>query len=136
MRRGVRLSSAAIIAWVAVPVLAGCTASEPTEFSRDQTNADRLSPLIEGDPGVDLESTRFVGTTGEFKIYIARSPDGQGTCGIAVRADDDQWVSTGCSDGDGVGMELEDGTQLEFGNFRLPEGGERTPLSDSVSVVQ
>jgi hypothetical protein len=136
MQLEIRHFGAVILSAVALAALAGCTAPQPNEFSREQTEADRLSVSPEDDPGVALDSTRFAGTTGDFRIYIARSSADGGICGVAVRADDEEWVSTGCSQGDGVGLTLQDGTQIEVGSFRFPDAGDRVPLSESVSVVQ
>lgn len=55
-----------------------------------------------------------------------------------AQGDDADFAELLCGDGLGIGSTLETGTRIEVGTFQFPEeeiqGGERTSLSDSVTV--
>ena len=81
---------------------------------------------------------RFAGEVEGYEIYLARSAESDGLCLLLVVADTGEWESTGCGNGGGsvgVGMQLSEGTRIEAGDFRYPDAGERTQLSESVWVV-
>lgn len=120
---------------LAVGALAACAPTQPPEFDRSQSAEDRLTTSLAEDSGIRSDSTRVVGTTGEYTLYLARPVAEGGICAVAVRFDTGEGVSTGCSDGSGLGLTLEDGTRIEVGDFRYPSDVERTRLSESVSVL-
>lgn len=104
------------------------------EFETVQTDRDVVPDA--DSQGLDADSTRYVGEVEGADLYLARG-DNDTLCLIHIR--DGEWEQTGCAAGMGLGTTLETGTRIEAGTFRFPpkevEGGERTELSDSVSVI-
>lgn len=138
MRRVSVYSGAAVTA-LSVLLLTGCASSQPPEFAREQTTED-VVPAVASDAERTIlaETTRFAGEVEGYEIYLARSAESDGLCLLLVVADTGEWESTGCGNGGGsvgVGMQLSEGTRIEAGDFRYPDAGERTQLSDSVWVV-
>lgn len=85
---------------------------------------------------IDADSTRFVGEVEGADFYLARGSNDT-LCLIQIR--NGEWEQTSCGAGMGIGVTLLTGTRIEAGMFRFRpeevEDGERTPLSDSVTVV-
>ncbi len=127
----------AIVALAGV-LLVGCAAQQPAEFAREQTARDRPpAEPSDADSTIDAESTRFVGEAEGYDLYLARPMEwDDGICVVFVDASTDEWYSTACGAGDGVGAELPSGTRVEVGNFQYQDAAERTQLSDSVALLK
>ena len=115
-------------------LLAGCAPTTLPEFESAQTDRDVIADAASQD--IDPESTRFVGEVEGADVYLARG-NNDTLCLIQMR--DGDWEQMGCGAGLGIGTTLESGTRLDAGTFKFSDhevaGAERTPLSDSVTVI-
>jgi hypothetical protein len=119
-----------------VLVLTGCSAGQPPEFDREQTAQDLPpNPPEPNEWSVDPDSSRYAGEAEGYDLYLGRPAEMGGICVTIVEASTEQWESTACSQGDGVGTELPSGTGVEVGNFRYADATDRTELSESVAIV-
>jgi hypothetical protein len=116
-------------------LLSGCTAATAIpEFEREQTGRDRPSALRDAEGDVRPDSIRFVGTLEETDIYLGRWSDSDnGLCLLFVPASES--VSAACSDSDGVGAELPNGTRVEAGSYFSHTNEDSDRLSESVRFV-
>jgi len=73
------------------------------ELIYPQTVEDVISAEILRDSGIDPDSTRYIATVSDFRIYLAQPDDGDGRCiATFTSTDNDPW-SAGCASGAQVG---------------------------------
>jgi hypothetical protein len=92
---------AAVIAFAAVFVLAGCTTLGIPEFDREQLESDKLD-LPSRYADYDQDSIRWLAEYDGFDFYAAKSADG--TCLILVRDGDVENSFSGCTAGPELGL--------------------------------
>lgn len=124
---------ASVIAVAAVFVLASCTAPDPPEFDRAQTDDDRPNALSSATDEVRPDSIRRAGDVDGLEIFLARGTESDDQlCVLLVR--DDVWESMSCGQL-GVGIETPDGTRIEAGSFSFPVDSGHRDISESVRVL-
>ncbi|WP_431797342.1 hypothetical protein [Microbacterium kunmingense] len=133
-RAEMRSRATVLLSSVCILILSGCSATTLPEFETVQADRDVVPDADSQD--IDADSTRFVGEVEGVDLYLARGSDDT-LCLIQLR--DGEWEQTACGAGMGIGITLETGTRIEAGTFRFRpeevERGVRTPLSDSVTVI-
>lgn len=129
-----RSRATVLLSLACILILSGCSSTALPEFETAQTDRDVVPDADSQD--IDADSTRFVGEVEGAELFLARG-NNDTLCLIHIR--DGEWEQMGCAAGMGIGTTLETGTRIEAGTFKFPpeevEGGERTPLSDSVTVI-
>ncbi|MGC5225451.1 hypothetical protein ACPW96_23040 [Micromonospora sp. DT81.3] len=134
MNTSVVVGAATLLA--SVMLLTGCSGSTMPELHRPQTEVDLIPhPDANTDTDIDRSSTRFVGEVSGIKLYLARPTTDDGVCAVLVATPPASWYQSGCGEGDGLAFQLDNGVGVEIGNMRLDVEGQRTQLSESVTVV-